>query len=61
MNLKLKILDGRVKESNVYFIFRNEEGSRKIIEKIDAALEKAKETGELRDLSIEFFGINQSQ
>ncbi len=60
-NLKLKILDGRVKESNVYFIFRNEEGSRKIIEKIDAALEKAKETGELRDLSIEFFGINQSQ
>lgn len=60
-NLALKILDGRVKESNVYFIFRNEENSQELIEKIDAALEKAKETGELRNLSLEFFGIDQSQ
>lgn len=60
-NLKLKILDDRIKESNVYFIFRNEEKSKNIIERIDAALEKAKQKGELRNLSLEFFGINQSQ
>ena len=60
-NLKLKILDGRIQESNVYFIFRNEEESKNIIKKIDVALEKAKERGELRDLSLEFFGVNQSE
>ncbi|WP_239056356.1 transporter substrate-binding domain-containing protein [Helicobacter apodemus] len=60
-NLKLKILDGRIQESNVYFIFRNEEKSKNIIEKIDAALEKAKEKGEIRELSIKFFGVDQSQ
>ncbi|WP_104722688.1 transporter substrate-binding domain-containing protein [Helicobacter mesocricetorum] len=60
-NLKLKILDSRIAESNVYFIFRNEEGSKNIIKKIDAALEKAKEGGELRELSIKFFGVNQSE
>ena len=42
-------------------LVERKDSSEELIEKIDAALEKAKETGELRNLSLEFFGIDQSR
>lgn len=60
-NLKLKILEDRISQSNVYFIFRKEEKSKEIISKIDAAIQKAKDSGKLSELSIRFFGIDQSK
>ncbi|RAX54379.1 L-cystine-binding protein tcyA [Helicobacter sp. 16-1353] len=60
-NLALKILDERISQSNVYFIFRKEDKSKELIDKIDTALQKAKDSGKLSELSIRFFGIDQSK
>ncbi|EES89467.1 transporter substrate-binding domain-containing protein [Helicobacter canadensis] len=60
-NLNLKVLDERISQSPVYFVFRKENLSNDLIQKIDAALLKAKETGKLRDLSMKYFGVDQSQ
>lgn len=59
--LKLKILDERIDQKDVYFILRNEDKSKEIIQKIDAALRIAKESNELSDLSFKFFGVDQSK
>ena len=59
--LNLKVLDERISQSPVYLTFRKENQSKELIEKVDAALTKAKESGKLHDLSIKYFGVDQSQ
>lgn len=59
--LDFKILDERIAQNETYFILRNEEASKDIIDQIDSALKEAKESGLLSELSIKIFGVDQSK
>lgn len=60
-NLSLKVLDERISQSPVYLVFRKEDSAKALITKIDSAILKAKESGKLSELSMKYFGVDQSK
>ena len=60
-NLSLKVLDERISQSPVYLVFRKEDSAKALIAKIDSAILKAKESGKLSELSMKYFGVDQSK
>ena len=60
-NLSLKVLDERISQSPVYLVFRKEDSAKALITKIDSAILQAKESGKLSELSMKYFGVDQSK
>lgn len=56
--LEVEAVGERLSESPTYFIFKQDEQGKELRDKIDAALTKLKDSGELSKLSEEWFGAD---
>ena len=56
--LNVKVAGEPLDQTPVYFVFKQDEASAEIRDKIDAALTQLIESGELSELSIEWFGAD---
>ncbi len=59
--LAVKAVGIPVKQTPVYFIFSGDENGRALCERVNAALEKLKESGELSELSHAWFGADYTE
>lgn len=56
--LEVEAVGERLSEDPTYFIFKQDDQGKELKEKIDAALSKLKENGELSKLSKDWFGVD---
>ncbi|NLK95302.1 MAG: transporter substrate-binding domain-containing protein [Clostridiales bacterium] len=59
--LDIEAVGERLSSDPTYFIFKQDDEGKKLKEKIDAALSKLKENGELSKLSNEWFGVDYTK
>lgn len=56
--LDVKAVGEPLEQTPVYFIFKKDDAGKKLRDKIDAALKELIDSGELSDLSVEWFGAD---